>query len=257
MQLRTKHVPAIYENEMNAFKRSLDNKFIYLIVDETVDSRGDAIVCILIGVLECQKFHAPKISSLKKIERANASTICQLVNDDIFNMGIKSKNILVMATDAAPYGAGKALKLVYLNIVHVTCLAHGMHRVAVKLRELSPLVNKLVNNGKKVFLKAPRRVEVFKSVMPNISLPPEPIVTRWGTWIEAALYYAKNLENFCDVMEKLEDDSEAIRKVKNCICNKKLKNELSYILCNLEFLPQFINKMETRGMLLSALKYTQ
>jgi hypothetical protein len=46
------------------------------------------------------------------------------------------------------------------------------------VRELFPNVNTLVNNLKKVFLKAPHRVEVYKDVLPNVALPPEPILTR-------------------------------------------------------------------------------
>jgi len=70
------------------------------------------------------------------------------------------------------------LKVLYPNLIHVTCLAHGLNRVAEKVRDMFPNVNKLVNNIKKVFLKAPSRVEVYREIMQDIPLPPEPVLTR-------------------------------------------------------------------------------
>jgi len=42
-----------------------------------------------------------------------------------------------------------------------------------------------------MFLKAPARILVFKTEAPNISLPPDPILLRCGTWLMAAPYYYK------------------------------------------------------------------
>jgi hypothetical protein len=51
--------------------------------------------------------------------------------------------------------AGKSLKIFYTNMIHVTCTTHTCNRFAEKVRELFPKVNTLINNGKKIFLKAP------------------------------------------------------------------------------------------------------
>lgn len=74
--------------------------------------------------------------------------------------------------------AGKTLKVFFPNMIHVTCLALMFQRIAEKMRGLFPNVNALVNNFKKVFLKAPHRVEVYKDILPNVALPPEPKLTR-------------------------------------------------------------------------------
>jgi hypothetical protein len=37
------------------------------------------------------------------------------------------------------------------------------------------------------------RKEAFKAVAPNVPLPPEPILTCWGTWL-CAVSYAEHLE---------------------------------------------------------------
>ena len=51
-------------------------------------------------------------------------------------------------------------------------------------------VNALISNVKKVFLKAHLRIQGFRGSLPSCLLPPEPVLTRWGSWIEAAIYTA-------------------------------------------------------------------
>jgi hypothetical protein len=71
------------------------------------------------------------------------------------------------------------LKFFYEKLIHCTCLAHGINRIAETIRLQFPLVNELVKSGKKIFVKAPLRVQHFKTALPNVSLPPEPVLTRW------------------------------------------------------------------------------
>lgn len=104
--------------------------------------------------------------------------------------------MLLLLSDATPYmiKAGKTLNVFFSNMIHVTCLVHMLQSIDEKVRELFPNVNILVNNLKKSVLKTPHRVEVYKDVLQNVALPPEPILTRWGTWIEAATFCADNFE---------------------------------------------------------------
>ncbi|KAL4131275.1 hypothetical protein QTP88_008612 [Uroleucon formosanum] len=88
--------------------------------------------------------------------------------------------------------AANSLKALYSKMVHVNCLAHAHHRVAETIRGKFNNVDGLVSNVKRVFLKAPSRLEIFKTEAFGISLPPVPIMTRWGTWLEAAFYYSDN-----------------------------------------------------------------
>nr|CAH7747413.1 unnamed protein product [Callosobruchus chinensis] len=88
-------------------------------------------------------------------------------------------------------------------------LAHGLHRVAEEIRKEFGIVNKLISSTKKVFLKAPSRVQAYKERLPNLALPPERILTRWGTWLKAVLFYAENFEAIKEVVGQF-DSSEAI-----------------------------------------------
>jgi hypothetical protein len=74
--------------------------------------------------------------------------------------------------------AGESLAIFYPRMIHFTCLAHGLNRVAETIRAEYPLVNELIASTKKVFKKAPSRVAKYKEILPHTALPPEPILTR-------------------------------------------------------------------------------
>jgi hypothetical protein len=44
--------------------------------------------------------------------------------------------------------AGRAIKVFYSKMEHVTCLAHALHRVAEEIRKHFPKVNQLIFNCK-------------------------------------------------------------------------------------------------------------
>jgi hypothetical protein len=88
--------------------------------------------------------------------------------------------------------AAKSLQLLYPKIIRVTCLAHALHRVAEEVRGRYPAVDQLIANGKKIFIKFPFRMQKFKEDAPTLPLPPQPNVTRWGTWLDAEKYYCTN-----------------------------------------------------------------
>lgn len=66
--------------------------------------------------------------------------------------GVKKDKILLFISDAAPYmiKAGQIMKIFYEKMIHVTCLAHGLHRVCEFIREEFGVVNQLISSTKKV-----------------------------------------------------------------------------------------------------------
>lgn len=65
-------------------------------------------------------------------------------------------------------------------------------------------VDKIIANIKEVFLKAPSPVSVFKNKAPNILLLPEFILTRWVTWIRAAVYNCEHLEVLKSIIDSMD-----------------------------------------------------
>ncbi|KAF0712099.1 Uncharacterized protein FWK35_00037377 [Aphis craccivora] len=61
-------------------------------------------------------------------------------------------------------------------------------------------------------------IDLFKSAAPGIPLPPKPILTRWGTWISASMYYCEHIEAIRNVIQKLNpEDAVSIDKVQKLI----------------------------------------
>ena len=73
-------------------------------------------------------------------------------------------------TDAASYMklAYKALRGLYPKLKHVTCLAHGLSRVAEKVRSEFSNVNELIARVKLCFTKSHVRIRTFKETCPGI-----------------------------------------------------------------------------------------
>ncbi|XP_050548865.1 uncharacterized protein LOC126910379 [Daktulosphaira vitifoliae] len=146
---------------------------------------------------------------------------------------------------------GTALNVFYPKLIHVTCLAHAFHRVAEIIRSEFPEVDFLISTIKKIFLKAPSRVHIFKENYPQTPFPPEPVITRWGTWLQAAAYYCDNFSVIEDVISKLEIDAVSVKNAKKLIKSTSLKNNLVYISSNTTFLANSITKLETQNLSLA------
>ena len=136
-------------------------------------------------------------------------------------------------------------------MVHVTCLAHGLHRVAEVVRRNYPEVNRLISSSKSIFLKAPLRVQTFRDFYSQIPLPPSPVITRWGTWLKAAQYHSTHLEKVTNIVTTYDaDEAQSIAECQQVLDNAELNISLSYISANFNILAETIEKLETRGLAL-------
>lgn len=89
-------------------------------------------------------------------------------------------------------------------------------------------------------------------MFPNLNNPPKPCITRWGTWIKAAIYYSENFKEICDVLDELDDDeAESIRNAKLLFQKASMKSDLVYIKHNFECLCSSITRLETKGLPIS------
>jgi hypothetical protein len=132
-------------------------------------------------------------------------------------------------------------------------LAHGINRIAETIRLQFPLVNELVKSGKKIFVKAPLRVQHFKRALPNVSLPPEPVLTRWGTWLYAVVYYANNFHDFKEIVLDFTDTTtKAITDCKDVM--QELQNNLVFIKANYNFVSKTIEHLEKQQLLTESIK---
>lgn len=236
-QLRKVYLDKLYKNKMAFIYEKIKDQKLCISLDETTDFLGRYIVHFLVTPLNENFSNRPYLIACKMLEKVNGQTISNFVIECLQNIWQdnyerKVDNVLVLCTDSVAYmlSAGRNLKLFLPQLKHVTCLAHALHRVSEEIRLEYQDVDILISNVKKIFLKAPRRIKTLKDMYPNLPLPPQPVITRWGTWLEAASYYEKYYDEIKNVVSQLNSsDSMAIRNAKNILEKENLRDQLIYI----------------------------
>lgn len=160
--LRKTYVDDCYNETMDNFRKSITVKKNWVSIDETTDVEGRFIANVIVGTLLVDGPGEIFLLTFEVLEKGNFSTIAKLFDKSIFLLwpdGIQHNNVLLFLSDAAPYiiKAGTILKVFYSKMVHVTCLAHAMHKIAEEISSKFPEVDKLISRVKQVFLKASSR----------------------------------------------------------------------------------------------------
>ena len=101
---------------------------------------------------------------------------------------IKRENFSLFSTDAARYMslAGKTLKELYPSLMHVTCVAHLLHNCAMRVRAHFKNIDEIIATIKAATIKNKDPKKDFHDA--GLPSPPDPVITRWATWLRAALY---------------------------------------------------------------------
>ena len=157
---------------MKAVRSRIEGNKIWISIDGTTDSAGRFVANVIVCTLNADAPGDQVLLNSEELEKTNNSTIARLF--------IKSTKILGDAriTDAIPYmrKAAKALTVIHPKIIHLTCLAHALHRVA-KLSVISTQTSILYN----YYSKCLSRIQaLLEEVNPNVPLPPRPSTVRRG-----------------------------------------------------------------------------
>jgi hypothetical protein len=253
--LRKNYLPLLYEEKMSEIR----DKKIWVSINETSDKKGRYIANVIVGTLEDNaKRYLINCSQLEKVK---FNTIALMVNkslSELYDKNIKKDNVLLFITDGAPnmkkaYKNG--LKGFYPKMLHITCMAHGLHRVCESIRTQFKDIDNLIANVKSIYKKYPYRVNQFKQMAPELSLPPKPIITRWATWIEAAIYYAKNFEIIEKIINCLNpEEAASINRAQKILKKNKLKENLVYINANFSFIQRIIKCLEGKIPLFESIR---
>ena len=125
-----------------------------------------------------------------------------MTDDAIPTLQTDRDNFVLLLTDAARYmtAAGRVVKQTYPRLFHITCVAHGLHNAAERIRANYEDVDKLIAAVKASVMKNKDRRVKFST----INSPPQPVVTRCGSWLKAAKYYAKNFLQVCEIVNAFE-----------------------------------------------------
>ncbi|XP_003740384.1 uncharacterized protein LOC100901014 [Galendromus occidentalis] len=212
-------------SKLDSIRSHVAGKFIWLSVDETTDATGRFVAHVVVGTMETT-FSRSILLHCESLETTSGITISQVFVNSLtllWLQQIQHDRVLLFVSDGAAYmkKAGTALE-----------------------------VDKLVSNGKKLFLKSAPRTTTFREKAPGIPLPPQPILTRWGTWITAAFYYAENFEAFAVVVQSMDaSEAASIALAQGLLKDESLKRDLAFIRSHFGHLPPGIEKLEKKRLL--------
>ncbi|KAF7685185.1 hypothetical protein CDIK_4066 [Cucumispora dikerogammari] len=115
---------------------------------------------------------------------------------------ITTEDVLLIISDSAFYmiNAISHLKNVYVNMNHISCIAHLAHNCALKIKTNYKRVGLLISSMKEITVKNYTNRNIFNEIEPILCF----IVTRWSSWLSVALYYARNLPQIKKLILKVE-----------------------------------------------------
>ena len=173
----------------------------------------------------------------------NSSIILHTVDDILRQLEIKREIFSLFLTDAARYmsSAGKTLKELY-PLMHVTCVAHFQHNCAMRVRARFKNIDQVITTIKAATIKNKDRKKDFHDA--GLPSPPDSVITRWATWLRAALYYSENLPAVRTIVNNWTNAGLLVSRAKDAINVEGLVSDLVKInqcrtlAANVEFLQQ-------------------
>ena len=195
----------------------LRDKKVFLIVDEAEVAK-QKYINVLVGSLDTpNETFLIECLPLDSSSNVNSSIILHTVDDVLRKLGTKRENFALLLTDAARYMslAGKTLKELYPTLMHVTCVAHLLHNCAMRVRAYFKNIDDVVATIKAATIKNKDRKNDFREA--GLPSPPDPVITRWATWLRAALYYAENLPAVRTIVNNWTSGGLSVSRAKDAV----------------------------------------
>ena len=172
----------------------------------------------------------------------NRSIILHTMDDILRQLEIKRENFSLFLTDAARYMslAGKTLKELYPSLMHVTCVAHLLHNCAMRVRTHFKNIDVIIATIKAATIKNKDRKKDFHDA--GLPSSTDPVITRWATWVRAAVYYNENLPAVRTIVNNWTSAGFLVIRAKDAINVEDLVpdlvkiNQYRTLAANVEFL---------------------
>ena len=233
------HVDSLAADQMIRLKERLHGKNVFIVVDES-EVCGSKYLNILIG--DTRVPETTYVVDCSVVEAVNQQVVTSKIDDALKKMDVQRNNFVLLLSDAARYMTASAatLKILYPKLFHITCMAHLLHNCAEKVHSHFQEVDGLIATVKAATVKNRNRCNMFS----KIGTPPQPVLTRWGTWLCAAEYYAKNLPEVRKIVNSFEGTGVLVSRAKAAVNDAKVAESLVKIQRDYQELPRLIEKME-------------
>ncbi|GJQ82680.1 hypothetical protein Trydic_g19695 [Trypoxylus dichotomus] len=252
-QLR-RHFPRVKFQVTNTVRNIIKDQNVWINVDETTDANKNSVINVIVRTLKFDGPSIPFVMCSKRLQNSNVKTIVKVIKDAVNVFGVQRNQLRMFVTNGARnmVEVGRLLKTDFPHLLHVTCLLHAFHLVIDTIRLSYPPVDQLISNMKKIFIKSPKRIRQFKNVCAGIPLPSEPILTRWGTWLEAVSYYSKHFQRIKYFIFTLKpEDSEAIQRSQELLSVNQLEVDIAEICEKYSVVRESLEQLQDSALSLS------
>lgn len=127
---------------------------------------------------------------------------------------------------------------------HGTCLYHLLPNAALKVKAKYEVVDNLNSCVKASIVKN----KISKGLFDAIGVPPQPVVTRWSSWLKAAFYYADHFPQVCEIVGPFEGDGLIVKKAKQAVAQSGLPISLMALKRSYASLTDFVIHFESDKM---------
>ena len=175
-------------------------------------------ISVLVGSLDApNQTFLVDCHPLDSSSNVNSSIILHTVDDILRQLEIKREKFSLFLTDAARYRslAGKTLKELYPSMMHVTCIVHLLHNCAMRVRAHFKNIDKIIATIKAAIIKNKDRKKDFHNA--GLPSPPDPVITRWATWLKVVLYYSENLPAVCTIVNNWTSAGLLVGRAKGAV----------------------------------------
>jgi len=234
------HVASIADIEMLKVRNLITGQMIFIVIDET-DIYGKKYFNTLIGTVS-NPDKTYLLDCRVQDGTVNHQYVVHLVDNLLRNFQVERHNFCLLLSDAARYmvSAGNVLKELYPRLLHVTCVSHLFHNCAEKIRGQYSNVDNLIARVKASIVKNKERKNRFY----EIGIPPEPVITRWTSWLKAAIYYADNLPEVRNIVNNFNGNGLLVIKAKEALLDCNLAANLLSIKRDYECVIQLVDRSE-------------
>ena len=123
------------------------------------------------------------------------------------------------------------------DFLDVSYIPHLFHNCSSRVMTYNKNVDKLIGHVENSIIKSNGRKKLFENMA-----PPQTILTRFGTWLEACKYYIKYLPGVKEIVSGFEEDGSVVKNAKEVLQDQNHTSRLIDIQNKYIFLGDFIEK---------------
>ncbi len=231
-------------------KGQLKGEKVFAMLVETTDGVGRAMTAVFVGPLNGTFREHPHLFELVDVTFPNHEQITRLVCKVIYQLHDERDDredfLLLLTNDDSHFiKAGADLRREYPNLIHVTCLAQGLHRVAEFVRTQHPDVDRLIAETTRIFVNC-KRQQLWFANKTRLPLPPDPASTCWSSWLKAVFYYGQHFTAIKGFVEGLEADTTAIERSQQLFLDKTIQSQLERVTSDFKWFAKSLTKIQVR-----------